>query len=140
MEEGPVNIRQRIEALCEGLDLIERANKHEHFTMLTPDTYSCDWLGKRYLRIVRQGTNQRFVEMFIDSTNGDVYYPAGWAGPAKPHVRGNIASDNGLQTLFARKWLNHYGYLYLDSIKTTDVIMHEAQTKTLLSLLSPVWL
>lgn len=58
---------------------------------------SIDPNGKRYRRIVRASTGlgegARSVHCFVDSTNGDVLYPAGWKGPAK-HARGNIYAAN----------------------------------------------
>lgn len=47
--------------------------------------------GKRYVRLVRvmpYGT-QRSAYGFIDKTNGNILFAAGWKGPAK-HARGNV--------------------------------------------------
>ena len=48
--------------------------------------------GKRYIRIVREGS----AFAFIDASNGDVLKADGWKRPAK-HARGNVlAADGGL--------------------------------------------
>lgn len=60
-------------------------------------------IGKRYARIVREGS----VHCFVDLTNGDVLKAASWSKPAK-HARGNIFDEsNGL------KLMGQYGPAYL---------------------------
>lgn len=52
--------------------------------------------GKRYARLIRAETCSRSACGFVDLTNGDALFPAGWKGPAK-HARGNVfAEDFGL--------------------------------------------
>jgi len=56
--------------------------------------------GKRWTKIthgLRAVTNEDKptdygVFCFVDPNNGDIYYPASWAAPAK-HVRGNIYDE-----------------------------------------------
>lgn len=59
--------------------------------------------GKRYVKLVRDGS----VYCFVDMTNGDVLKAAGWKAPAK-HARGNIFDEhNGLGSM------GEYGPAYL---------------------------
>ncbi len=64
------------------------------------------WQGKRYARIVEVDVTQSGVRSggggcagFIDKTNGDILFSAGWKAPAK-HARGNVyAEDGGMSAL-----------------------------------------
>ena len=83
----------------------------------TPEGYlfTLDTPGQKFVRIVMD-TNPgerygRSVHAFVDLATGDLYKPAGWKAPAK-HVRGNIATGDGLADVQARfNWSG--GYLYL---------------------------
>lgn len=56
--------------------------------------------GKKFWRIVETRDGRAASAAgFIDTSNGDVLFCAGWAGPAK-HARGNVLdADNGLSAL-----------------------------------------
>jgi hypothetical protein len=72
-----------------------------NYSRLTPPLFVADPKGKRYIRIIQkdrdmEGNFQKFggsAHGFIDTTNGDVLFSAGWKGPAK-HARGNIYDDD----------------------------------------------
>ena len=49
--------------------------------------------GRRYVRIVRDEIGSRSVFCFVDQTNGNVLFPAGWKGPAKG-ARSNVMADD----------------------------------------------
>ena len=59
--------------------------------------------GKRYIRVMRDGS----AHCFVDKENGDILKAATWRAPAK-HARGNIFdADKGL------KFIEPYGTAYL---------------------------
>lgn len=70
---------------------LERAQKivsshiRANFKMLSIPTLQIDPNGKKYIRIVKEGS----VYCFIDKSNGDVLKAVSWKAPAK-HARGNI--------------------------------------------------
>jgi hypothetical protein len=72
-----------------------------NYSNLKPPLFVVDPKGKRYIRILQkdrdlEGNFQKFsgsAHGFIDTTNGDVLFSAGWKGPAK-HARGNIYNDD----------------------------------------------
>ena len=67
----------------------------DHISTYTPKLSLMN--GKRYVRIVSEsGPGSRSAFGFIDTTNGDILYAAGWKGPAKNFARGNISDhQNG---------------------------------------------
>ncbi len=106
-EHGEANFEGRLAgfvAIMQGLtdDDYKRNYPNQH-----PPRYEVDPKGIRYKRIVQQdldadGHALRWggsAHAFVDTTNGNVLYPAGYKGPAK-HARGNIfADDNGRSAL-----------------------------------------
>lgn len=71
--------------------------------------------GRRFTRIVVEGSIQRFVHAFVDMTNGDVIKAAGWKAPQKDKnglaVRFNLVDDESRERGF-RAIDPHGGYLY----------------------------
>jgi hypothetical protein len=49
----------------------------------------------KYARIVRKSPHSSAYG-FIEMSTGDIFYPAGWKGPQKNQIRGNISSENAL--------------------------------------------
>jgi hypothetical protein len=49
----------------------------------------------KYARIVRKSPHSSAYG-FIEMSTGDIFYPAGWKGPSKNQIRGNISSENAL--------------------------------------------
>jgi len=90
-------------SFLEGCRTIATEYYAKHFTKSAIPT---DWrvdAGKRYLRVVFNGS----VHCFVDKTNGAVLKAAGWKAPAK-HARGNIFdANNGLGSM------GPYGPAYL---------------------------
>lgn len=63
--------------------------------------------GRKYTKVcVERNGKPTSAYAFIDNITGDLYKPAGWAGPAK-HARGNINDDSGL------KACGTYGVAYI---------------------------
>ena len=52
--------------------------------------------GRRYAKVIRNGSSQRYAFCFVDLTNGDVLKAASWKAPAM-HARGNIFSANPVE-------------------------------------------
>lgn len=100
----------RIEVFIRGLQAVSDLHFATRFPTLKTDTYKCDFKGKKYQRIYRQGENQRMVECFVDN-DGNVYKAESWKKPAKG-VRGNINSPEARQALYDAKQAGPYGYLY----------------------------
>ena len=64
--------------------------------------------GTKFYKVVLEDRYQDMVHSFVDRKTGDLFKPAGWAGPAKG-ARGNIVTD--LKSIAAR--IDPYGgYLY----------------------------
>lgn len=85
-------------------------NKHYAdmgYTFEAPPTVTLDW-GKRYVRVVKNGSNSRSVHSFIDTRNGDILKAAGWKAPAPNGVRGSILSDD-----IGASVINEHGTNYL---------------------------
>lgn len=100
-----------------------RAKEHERNGYHWPSDTSLGLEhGKKYLRVVQvvyddetpglgvkiDGIDHKRksigVEAFIDESTGDIYYPAGWAKPAK-HVRGNVFSPkHGAEAIGPGGW------------------------------------
>ena len=94
-----------------GCQQIVSGHRAAHFPNLVEPTLEIK-MGRRYAKVIRfeDHDGERFhtsVHAFVDTTNGDVLMPAGWAKPAK-HARGNIYDvDNGL------KYMGPHGPAYL---------------------------
>lgn len=98
-------------------DLPRSGDGRSQGTQTIPEGYvwSLDAPGAKFVRIVMDSNpGQRYgrsVHAFVDLATGDLYKPAGWKAPAK-HVRGNIATADGLADVQARfNWSG--GYLYM---------------------------
>lgn len=67
---------------------------YQRYSNLSAPTVTYD-MGRKNCRIVLIDENgptipaNRRVHSFVDRTNGDILYAAGWKGPAK-HARGNV--------------------------------------------------
>ena len=68
-------------------------------------------VGRKYIKVIRESDNQRSVHSFIDK-QGNVYKPAGWAGPAKG-VRWNLLTQ---MDKLVEVCDPYGGYLYMDRI------------------------
>jgi hypothetical protein len=63
--------------------------------------------NKKYIRVVKERTNDSSVYCFIDTTNGDIL-KGSWKAPVKNGVRGSIyAGDHGADRV------THHGCAYL---------------------------
>lgn len=121
-------IREQAETLIRALQAVSDLYFATKFPILKPAVYGCDFSPQaKYWRVYRDDGSQRFVELFINKDNGDIYYPGGWKAPEPKRVpRFNIADQAGIQRLVEHKSRNHYGYLYLDSITAVDKILSNA--------------
>jgi hypothetical protein len=92
----------------------------EHYSILQPPTHGYE-KGRRFVKITREDAGypaqgQRFVECFVDMTNGDVIKSAGWTGPQRDRngnlaVRYNLFDARSKADLFAKAG-KVSGYLY----------------------------
>lgn len=84
-----------------------------------PPTYTADYSGRRFVRVVRTSYGSRSVEAFLDAASEslDVLKPGGWKGPQTGKgglaVRGSLSTPEARAVLFAD--LDPYGgYLYAE--------------------------
>lgn len=49
-------------------------------------------LGRKYTKVIYESGRSRSVHAFVDNSNGDIYKPASWNGPAKG-IRYNLFAD-----------------------------------------------
>lgn len=78
------------------------------YSILTPHEYGYD-IGKKYARVWHgephtdpNGETRYYgksVAFFVDLATGDVWKAAGWKGPARNFVRGNITTPEGRAAL-----------------------------------------
>lgn len=60
-----------------------------------PRTYGYEIL-KRYARITYKFNGQVSVHCFVDMENGNIHKAAGWSGPVRKNIRGNILDADPL--------------------------------------------
>jgi hypothetical protein len=104
-------IEDRIDALCDALV--------RNYVRMYPRSTTNLWFevtkGKKYYKIIQkdQTTNNTIggsVHAFVD-TEGNVYKPAGWRGPAKV-VRYNLLDEQSFASCLSKAdWAG--GYLYI---------------------------
>lgn len=77
------------------LEVRNRAHYAKNMPNCVPTTFRVDVKGRKYVRVVTQGS-QDSVYCFVERSTGNILKAAGWERPA-PYARGNIFNDNPLQ-------------------------------------------
>lgn len=116
-------MRDKVNVVIRGLDGISALHTARVHPILLPDTHGCDFTGKKYWRVWRQcwshrGNDwtappvegQRFVDFFVEISNGDVWKADGWKKPALNFTRGNINTSEGRSDLFNHYLKSNYGW------------------------------
>lgn len=87
-------------------------DKIHEMKMTGPDTEFYLKTGKKYFKLImKYAGGQQSVHAFIDRTNGNVYKPASWQGPAKI-ARYSLLNDEQREWLYSNAdWAG--GYLYI---------------------------
>lgn len=95
----------KLTAFVAALDARNRAHYAKNLPHSMPTTFRVDIKGKKYVRVVVQGS-QDSVYCFVERSTGNILKAAGWERPA-PTARGNIFNDDPL------KGMNIYGANYI---------------------------
>jgi hypothetical protein len=94
-------VRERIEALRAAFEEQTQAYRKREFPMLGAVLIEV-MAGPKYVRFVRVDGSSRSAMGFVELATGAIYYPKGWAGPTKNHVRGNVFADDYGLSAFGR--------------------------------------
>lgn len=105
-------IRSHERSVRSEINMDYHKQKIEHIKNHGPDVEFYFNTGRRYLKVImRDAGGQKHVHAFIDRTNGDVFKPASWQGPAK-QARYCILNEYDREWLYQNAdWAG--GYLYL---------------------------
>tara|TARA_R110000803_G_scaffold50160_2_gene104179 strand:+ start:282 stop:731 length:450 start_codon:yes stop_codon:yes gene_type:complete len=108
----------RFEKFMQAVEILnnEHTQRWTHLHTRNPRV-EATW-GKKYIKLTYRESGHGRVYGFVDMTNGNILYPAGYNQPTKKNPRGNIWNDD-----YGVKCLGDYGVGYAGQTFPNDWIV-----------------